>query len=80
MIYHFPLHRQHDLIQRYADTLEMKHGEEANIYWRSEMQSLAITLQKRGATAQEISCQITAFNDAVQLEIQKRWSSSRHTS
>lgn len=67
----FPLDRQRSQVQRCASALQRLHGELANIYWREEMQALAVRLRCLGLPEGEVSRQAMAFTTAVQVELQR---------
>lgn len=71
----FPLHRRAADIRRCAIALRDLNGEEANQFWRREMQRFAAALQRIGANEQEIRQQARLFMDSVQIELQSFYAS-----
>jgi hypothetical protein len=71
IVHCFPLDRQRSQVQRCALDLQRLHGENANIYWRKEMQALAVRLRSLGLPEGEVSRQAMAFTTAVQIELQR---------
>lgn len=68
---HFPADRRTAEIRRCAQALLNLHGQEANLYWRSEMAAFAASLSKQGASEEEVSFQAGLFMNAVQSELQR---------
>jgi hypothetical protein len=71
----FPADRRAAAIKRCAHTLIDLHGEAANRFWRSEVAALATSLKAQGASEDEVSLQAAMFMQAVQLEMQRAYSS-----
>jgi hypothetical protein len=69
----FPADRRAAEVRRCAQALRTLHGQEANLFWRSEMALFSAELSAQGASVEEISHQASLFMNAVQLELQKEY-------
>lgn len=74
MLVSFPAARRVTDVRRCAERLMTVHGEEANLFWRTEMKQFAASMRGQGFSDAEISLEATRFMAAVQMELQHQYS------
>lgn len=71
-VFIFPIARNSYRVRLVADNLERKHGQAADVYWRSTVTRIANELRRQGLNEEGISAEISAFFRAVEMELRRR--------
>jgi hypothetical protein len=67
----FPLDRRWFEVMQAAKLLDFSQGKEINRWWRKTCRKMADGLRSAGVPESEVRRQILAFQDAVQIEVQR---------
>ncbi|WP_412550019.1 DUF6074 family protein [Sinorhizobium americanum] len=65
-------------MQQAARFLTIVHGPDADRWWKKRVRRVAAPLRAAGVSEEEISRQVLAFQDAVQMELHALCSQSTH--